>query len=79
MRHAVIVQAAHSLDCFLKDYGPDGCCNEGAQYYTHAGLCLFGAAVHSRPPVRLKVCGESKKYKISQHTFTACMWMVLIM
>lgn len=42
MRHAVIVQAAHSLDCFLKDYGHDGCCNEGAQYYTHAGLCLFG-------------------------------------
>ena len=36
-------QAAYSLDCFLKDYGEDGCCNEGAQYYSHAGLCLFNA------------------------------------
>lgn len=36
-------QAAYSLDCFLKDYGEDGCCNEGAQYYRHAGLTLFNA------------------------------------
>lgn len=42
VRRAVIVQAARSLDCFLKDYGHDGGCNEGAQYYSHAGLCLFG-------------------------------------
>lgn len=42
MRRTVVTQAARSLDCFLKDYGPDGCCNEGAQYYSHAGLCLFG-------------------------------------
>ena len=35
---------AYSLDCFLKDYGPDGCCNEGAQYYRHAGLTLWGAS-----------------------------------
>ena len=41
-RRAVVIQAAHSIDCFLKDYGPDGCCSEGAQYYGHAGLCLFG-------------------------------------
>lgn len=41
MRRAVIAKAAVSLDCFLKDYGDDGCCNEGAQYYGHAGLCLF--------------------------------------
>jgi hypothetical protein len=39
----VVKQACYSLDCFLKDYGDDGCCNEGAQYYHHAGLCLFGA------------------------------------
>lgn len=38
-----IRQAAYSLDCFLKDYGPDGCCNEGAQYYRHAGLTFFNA------------------------------------
>ncbi len=42
-RHAVVRQAAYSLDCFLKDYGEDGCCNEGAQYYRHAGLTLWGA------------------------------------
>lgn len=36
-------QAAYSLDCFLKDYGEDGCCNEGVGYYHHAGLCLWGA------------------------------------
>lgn len=42
-RHAAVKQAAYSLDCFLKDYGEDGCCNEGAQYYRHAGLTLWGA------------------------------------
>ena len=42
-RQAAVRQAAYSLDCFLKDYGPDGCCNEGAQYYRHAGLTLWGA------------------------------------
>ncbi|HKM07996.1 MAG TPA: heparinase II/III family protein, partial [Sphaerochaeta sp.] len=42
-RQKAIVQAAYSLDCFLKDYGDDGCCNEGAQYYRHAALCLFGS------------------------------------
>ena len=42
-RRDAVRQAAYSLDCFLKDYGPDGCCNEGAQYYRHAGLTLWGA------------------------------------
>lgn len=36
-------QAVYSLDCFLKDYGADGCCSEGAQYYRHAALTLFNA------------------------------------
>ena len=40
---AAIEKACLSLDCFIKDYGEDGCCSEGAQYYRHAGLCLFGA------------------------------------
>lgn len=40
-RMSIVKQALYSLDCFLKDYGDDGCCNEGAQYYHHAGLCLF--------------------------------------
>lgn len=41
---AIIQKAAESCDYFLKDYGEDGCCDEGAQYYRHAGLCLDGAA-----------------------------------
>ncbi len=42
-RRAVIAKAAVSLDAFLKDYGEDGACDEGALYYRHAALCLFGA------------------------------------
>ena len=38
---AVFKKAAESCDYFVKDYGEDGCCDEGAQYYRHAGLCLF--------------------------------------
>ncbi len=37
----VIRKVCESMDFFLKDYGEDGCCEEGAQYYHHAGLCLF--------------------------------------
>jgi len=44
LRRRVVVKAAGSLDAFLKDYAEDGCCEEGAQYYRHAGLCLFSAA-----------------------------------
>lgn len=40
---AYVKQAAYSLDCFLKDYGADSCCSEGAQYYRHAALTLFNA------------------------------------
>ena len=39
----VFLKAAESLDYFLKDYGKDGGCDEGAQYYRHAGLCLCNA------------------------------------
>ena len=39
----VIEKACRSIDCFLKDYGPDGCCNEGAHYYRHSALCLYNA------------------------------------
>lgn len=42
-RQAVARRAAASLDAFLKDYGDDGACAEGALYYRHAGLCLFNA------------------------------------
>lgn len=44
VRREVIAKAAGSLDFFLKDYGDDGCCEEGVLYYRHAGLCLFNAA-----------------------------------
>lgn len=43
VRKQVFLKAAESLDYFLKDYGTDGCCDEGAQYYRHAGLCLCNA------------------------------------
>lgn len=42
MQNRILQQAAMSVDCFLEEYGEDGCCDEGAQYYRHAGLCLFG-------------------------------------
>lgn len=38
---AIIKKSCASTDYFLKEYGVDGCCDEGAQYYHHAGLCLF--------------------------------------
>ena len=43
IRRRIFLKAAQSLDFFLKDYGEDGCCDEGAQYYRHAGLCLCNA------------------------------------
>lgn len=42
-KESMLRQAAVSLDFFLDEYGEDGCCSEGAEYYTHAGLCLFTA------------------------------------
>ncbi len=41
-RQQFLEKAAESCDYFLDEYGEDGGCNEGAQYYSHAGLCLFG-------------------------------------
>ncbi len=40
-RGHILKKACASTDYFLKDYGDDGCCDEGAQYYRHAGLCLY--------------------------------------
>ena len=40
---AYVRQAAESLDCFLAEYGDDGCCTEGAQYYGHAAMALYSA------------------------------------
>lgn len=41
---AVLAKAAESCDLFLKDYGADGCCDEGTHYFRRAGLCLDVAA-----------------------------------
>ena len=41
LREKVFLKACQSVDYFLAEYGEDGCCDEGAQYYRHAGLCLF--------------------------------------
>ncbi|GLC79700.1 heparinase II/III domain-containing protein [Lacrimispora brassicae] len=40
-RENILKKAGKSIDYFLAEYGEDGCCDEGAQYYRHAGLCLF--------------------------------------
>ena len=39
----IFIKACGSIDYFLAEYGTDGCCDEGAQYYRHAGLCLLQA------------------------------------
>lgn len=41
LRSKVFLKSCRSADYFLDEYGEDGCCDEGAQYYRHAGLCLF--------------------------------------
>jgi len=41
LQRQVFEKACKSTDYFLAEYGDDGCCDEGAQYYRHAGLCLF--------------------------------------
>ncbi|MBO5372974.1 MAG: heparinase II/III family protein [Lachnospiraceae bacterium] len=41
LKAKVLEKACGSVDYFLAEYGDDGCCDEGAQYYRHAGLCLF--------------------------------------
>lgn len=40
-KRAVLDKAAASVDYFLAEYGEDGCCDEGAQYYDRAGISLF--------------------------------------
>lgn len=41
---AILRKAAISCDYFTRAYGEDGCCEEGAHYYHHAGLRLGVAA-----------------------------------
>lgn len=42
-KRQILQKAVKSMDYFLDEYGEDGCCDEGAQYYRHAGLCLFNS------------------------------------
>ena len=44
LKRNVFSKACKSIDAFLKDYGVDGCCDEGAHYYRHSALCLFNCA-----------------------------------
>ncbi len=41
LRMKTLEKASYGIDCFLKDYGDDGCCDEGALYYGHSALCLY--------------------------------------
>lgn len=43
-RREAVKKAQYGLQCFLKDYGQDGCCSEGAEYYRKAALCLYNSA-----------------------------------
>lgn len=43
LKEKVLKKACQSIDYFLAEYGNDGCCDEGANYYRHAGLCLFNS------------------------------------
>lgn len=39
-KYSAFQKALKSIDHFMDAYGDDGCCDEGAQYYRHAALCL---------------------------------------
>ena len=70
MLRTVIHKAAYSLDCFLKDYGTDGCCSEGAQYYRHAALTFFNALeilCSLAPGVFDRVWSEEKIRNIAEY------------
>lgn len=43
IRKEIVRKACKSIDYYLQEYAIDGCCDEGAQYYRHAGLCLMNA------------------------------------
>lgn len=40
-KNQILEQAITSVDYFLDEYGDDGCCDEGAQYYSLAALSLY--------------------------------------
>ncbi len=40
-KNAVIQKSCESIDCFINTYSEDGGCDEGAEYYHHAALCMY--------------------------------------
>jgi hypothetical protein len=64
-RHRILEKSCASLDAFLKDYGDDGACEEGAMYYRHAGLCLFNAlnVLSSVAPVAFQPLWQQPKIR----------------
>ena len=41
IKEQILNKSSRSVDYFLDEYGEDGCCDEGAQYYDRAGISLF--------------------------------------
>ena len=41
-KEQILKISVKSANYFIDSYGEDGCCDEGAQYYSNAGLCLYG-------------------------------------
>lgn len=63
----VAQKAIRSLDLFYTGYGEDGCCDEGPQYYRHAGLSL-STAVHlltKLNPIFSEIFSENKYRNIA--------------
>lgn len=71
-RQEAFQKAAKSMDYFLKEYGDDGCCDEGAIYYRKSGLCFF-TAVECINGITgghfLDVYKETKIYNIAEYIF----------
>ncbi|MBO4456153.1 MAG: heparinase II/III family protein [Butyrivibrio sp.] len=61
-RRRFLEKAAASCDYFLDEYGDDGGCDEGAQYYSHAALTLFGCLELMRNALEQK--GEREFSKV---------------
>ena len=43
LKTRVFKKSTEILDYFLNEYGDDGCCDEGPQYYRRTVLCLFNS------------------------------------
>lgn len=68
----VIKKACSSIDCFLKDYGEDGCCDEGPHYYRRSALCMMNATGILNAVTNgafEKVCSENKIKNIVSYIF----------